>query len=151
MRDFQSVKISSKFTNASYVGGIILLLIFPIVTLAGIMMADTIIDAIIILVIDLILLVVSGYTLLYLSKAKIINNQFYLKKLFRPEKQYPLSALVALDVYDWGSTTYILFTMDEDGHKEKYMVYIARDIIYGGERINSEEILKEILSENLKR
>lgn len=153
MRDFQQVKLSSKYTDVSFFGFLVMAIILPFVLISTILsvISDPNGGTLFALILISVATWFGVYSALNLAKAKIVDNKFYLRKFLRPEKVYPLSALVGLKVYETGRDDYIIFTMqDETGKKEKYMVYTTNRLIYGDEVIQSREILEEILSENQK-
>lgn len=149
MRYFERVKLSSKFTGLTFWGMLALAVILPLALVALILSTDhfawNVLLGYALFAAGIALSVWVGTKICY---ASIVDNHFHLQKFFRPKKIYPLSALVDLNTYDVGRDHYIVFTMQENGSPEKYLVYTSRSIFYRDERIDSEEILREILAEN---
>lgn len=153
MRDFQKVKLSSKYTELNFFGFLVMALVLPFVLVYIIISAISEPSANVLIALLLILAATwfGVYSAMNLAKAKIVDNKFYLRKFLRPEKVYPLSALEKVKIYEVGADDYIIFTMKgENGKREKYMVYTTRRLLYGMEVINSHEILNEIVEENKK-
>lgn len=153
MRDFQKVKLSSKYTELNFFGFLVMALVLPFVLVYIIISAISEPSANVLIALLLILATTwfGVYSAMNLAKAKIVDNKFYLRKFLRPEKVYPLSALEKVKIYEVGADDYIIFTMKgENGTREKYMVYTTRRLLYGMEVINSHEILNEIVEENKK-
>lgn len=154
MRDFQKVKLSSKYTDVSFFGFLIMAVMLPFILVYVLIsvVSDPNGGTLFALLLILVATWFGIYSALHLAKAKIVDNKFYLRKFLRPEKVYPLSGLVGLKVYETGRDDYIIFTMQDDtGKQEKYMVYTTSRLLYGDEVIQSREVLEEILSENKKQ
>ncbi|MDY3337827.1 hypothetical protein PG279_01380 [Riemerella anatipestifer] len=165
MKQYQDVKLSGKYTDLSFWAGLIFMppifaLFFYILMGGEHGTLKTIIFGLIFGAIAILFLWIWAI----MCKATIKNNQLHLKKYFRPTKVYELSEIIDVKTMNFTNAkhiqvsgegvklrkdTYNLVTMEKNGIKEKFMI-VGYNFFLGSEPVDSEQILKEILTENKK-
>lgn len=163
MKNYQDVKLSGKYTDLSFWAGLILLPPVFVLLFAILLSGDhSTIKLIIFGLAFGALAVLSMWIWFMMCKAEIKNNQLHLKKYFRSTKIYELSDLKAVKTYNFNNAkhiqvsedgirarkdTYNIVTLEKEGIKEKFLI-VGYSFYFGDEPADSEQILKEILSEN---
>lgn len=150
MKNYISVKISSKYTTLSFVGMVLMWIILIPLTLLIFADFEFKAEKIFAAVLFLAVIAATVYATLTMAYARIENNKFYLKKFLRPEKLYDLSALCGLKTFDTLRDEYIIFKMKDGDKTESFLVFASKLIFYRNEKLNTETILREILEDNQK-
>lgn len=150
MNNYKFVKISSRWTDFSYVGLFILIPVLILIAIPTLIYSAGEISWILFGLGMFILAGLGVLALLYLAKVEIIENQFHIKKLFKPKQIFDINLLTDVKVYPMRKEDYIIFTITENGKSEKVLVYANKFFLYANENRQTEKVLREILNENKK-
>lgn len=164
MRQYPNVKLHAKYTDLSFYAGLIF---FPFVFLLLFLIVDfqeLNVNNILFTVAIVIILALTIYLFINLSKVEIIDNRLHVQKYFRPKEVYEFSDLQKVKTYEMGNAKHIqvsekgikgrrdfytFFTMNKNGISKKYLV-VGYNFYFGDESADADKILKEILAENQK-
>lgn len=145
-KNYKYVKLSSKWTTFGFYGVIIMYFLFmPIFIFLALDNFNT--NSLIAGVVFLGITCLIYFVLKYMAVSYIKDNIIYMKKFFRPQKQYALNEIENIKTYENKRDKYVVVTMNKDGTQEKFLI-INNKLFYSGENIDAETMLQQINQEN---
>jgi hypothetical protein len=135
------IKLSSGWTNVALYGSAGLLLFVGFVSILASQGQPVHGGTIFAMILFLVLMGIVSYLFIYACDARIMGEKLVLKKQFRPAKSYAFDKIGFPSAFQYRTTKYITFYMEnEDGSEEKYMIINSNSLI-AFENKDAEEVL----------
>lgn len=148
-KNYKKVKLSSKWTTIGYYGtiaGLLFSVVFNIFVITS-LFSEVKTNMVLALIIGLALTLFTYYTIKNLAIGEIRDNVIYLKKFYRPEKNFKLEHVADMKLYENLRDKYVLLKMKKGVQQETFML-VSSKMFYAGEVINADMVLNDIKEYN---
>lgn len=147
MKNYKYVKLSSGMTDFAFIGFLFAVVIFVLIGVAQIAYQLFEVNTIVFLIGVAFFLGLFILMMVHLAKAKIINNEFHLRKYFGKREIFDIKQLSNIQSMSDRRGTSVLLTIDDNGKKKRYYIFTS-NLIFENTKTDSETILRDILAEN---